>query len=532
MSRDVWLALSWAGLCFVCVLIAGFGTDAGITYDEKLQVEYGDLILEWYRSGFVNSSALHFHNLYLYGGLFDAFAQLLSLLSPLGVYDTRHILTACVAAMGLVATWQLAATLGGSRAGFIGATLLLLTPTWTGHGLFNPKDIPFGTAAAFAMVMTMRVLVSSEGLSGRNTALAGVALGTALAVRPGGVFLLFFFLAAVTIRCLLEKYAKPVAVLTQSRQPHAVRRVIAVMMIAWALMLLAWPWGQVSPILHPLRAVAAAAHFDFKGLVLFDGRLFPAKSLPARYLPVWCSITLPETYLAALAAAAYLAVRTTNEGSCDPRKRAALLLLCAAIATPFALAVTGHLVLYDAYRHVLFVLPWIAALAAYALTRFFAVARRLEKHVMLAACFATSMTTAAAMVRLHPYEYVYFNPIFGGLPAAAQRYETDYWGASYYEGLKWVIDEAKAKSRSKVRIGWCTDWIPLDYYVHDDRNAQPRVELTNAHKPDYYLYIDRYMCTRRLPHGRLAHAVKREGVPLLYILDLRQGLVSAPEHAN
>jgi hypothetical protein len=39
--------------------------------------------------------------------------------------------------------------------------------------------------------------------------------------------------------------------------------------------------------------------------------------------------------------------------------------------------------------------------------------------------------------RLHPYEYMYYNRIVGGLPgAAAKGYETDYWVTGYREAIK------------------------------------------------------------------------------------------------
>lgn len=111
--EDPWRSAGWAGAAIIGFLIVRFATDAGITYDEQLQVDYGELILDWYRSGFTNQAALHYRNLYLYGGLFDAPAQLLARLSPLGVYETRHLLVACIAAVGIVATWK-----GGALIGF------------------------------------------------------------------------------------------------------------------------------------------------------------------------------------------------------------------------------------------------------------------------------------------------------------------------------------------------------------------------------------------------------------------------------
>ena len=34
---------------------------------------------------------------------------------------------------------------------------------------------------------------------------------------------------------------------------------------------------------------------------------------------------------------------------------------------------------------------------------------------------------AATLVRLHPYEYLFYNSFVGGLEGASRRYATDYW---------------------------------------------------------------------------------------------------------
>src|ERR1700742_428932 len=52
------------------VLAARLALDAGVTWDEEVQREYGDRILAWFRSGFHDRSATDFKNLYFYGGLF------------------------------------------------------------------------------------------------------------------------------------------------------------------------------------------------------------------------------------------------------------------------------------------------------------------------------------------------------------------------------------------------------------------------------------------------------------------------------
>ena len=54
---------------------------------------------------------------------------------------------------------------------------------------------------------------------------------------------------------------------------------------------------------------------------------------------------------------------------------------------------------------------------------------------------ASLLATVVDMVQLHPYQYVYFNRVVaGGLPRAAERYDTDYWGAAGKEAVEWTVD--------------------------------------------------------------------------------------------
>ena len=48
--------------------------DYAVSNDEGLQHHYGQLILEYYRSGMIDDTVFGFRDLYLYGGLFDVIA--------------------------------------------------------------------------------------------------------------------------------------------------------------------------------------------------------------------------------------------------------------------------------------------------------------------------------------------------------------------------------------------------------------------------------------------------------------------------
>jgi hypothetical protein len=48
-----------------------------------------------------------------------------------------------------------------------------------------------------------------------------------------------------------------------------------------------------------------------------------------------------------------------------------------------------------------------------------------------------------ALVRLHPYQYTYYNTFIGGTGGAFRRFETDYWLTCYKETMHLINQEAQ-----------------------------------------------------------------------------------------
>src|SRR5262245_36212398 len=120
--------------------------DYGLGWDDYTHAEYADLLLRMYGSGFKDTGALSFANLYMYGGGFDMAAALLHKVIPLELFETRRLLGAIVGVIGLAVTWRLARRVGGPLAGLAALLLLALCPTFYGHMFMNPKDAPFAVA--------------------------------------------------------------------------------------------------------------------------------------------------------------------------------------------------------------------------------------------------------------------------------------------------------------------------------------------------------------------------------------------------
>ncbi|MBM3573893.1 MAG: hypothetical protein FJX52_16275, partial [Alphaproteobacteria bacterium] len=132
-GRINWDRLTLVLLGVVAILeITTFG-DYGVTWDEDVHNYYGGLILSYYTSLFQDRAALTWWNLYLYGGAFDFIAALVNKVSPLGVYETRHLINAAVGLIGVVGCWRLTRAMAGPRAAWLAALMLVTAPAYYGH---------------------------------------------------------------------------------------------------------------------------------------------------------------------------------------------------------------------------------------------------------------------------------------------------------------------------------------------------------------------------------------------------------------
>jgi hypothetical protein len=90
--------------------------------------------------------------------------------------------------------------------------------------------------------------------------------------------------------------------------------------------------------------------------------------------------------------------------------------------------------MYDGFRHFLFIAPPLFVLAGIALDAAFDWLK--NTWVQAALVLALLLLGIIPSVRLHPYQYTYYNQFVGGTGEAAQRFETDYWLTCYKEAVE------------------------------------------------------------------------------------------------
>src|SRR5262249_48837517 len=124
----------------------------------------------------------------------------------------------------------------------------------------------------------------------------------------------------------------------------------------------------------------------------------------------------------------------TVRSAIEPRRRAALLAIAAAALLPVIVTVIERPAMYNGIRHFVFVVPPLAVAGGLAGAWIALPLSRAAQIAVVAVFIGGIAVPAVGMARLHPYEYVYFNPIAGGVGAAQSRYMLDYWGLAMKQG--------------------------------------------------------------------------------------------------
>lgn len=509
MARSRWIPLValLAAFCLMAVLVR----DAGVTWDEGVQAEYGELVLRYFQTGGQDTRCNSFIDLYYYGPLFETAAAVVYHLAPGWKFELRHLLCAL---SGLLAVWGTAwfaarLPVADRTSGVFAAWFLITLPAFFGHSLFNSKDIPFACAWVWAMGAWCDVLTGDRS-AWRPWVRAGLLSGLVLALRPGGLTLLLCVALGlwVLLRCTGARPA--------SGMGHLGRTGVA-LAIAWTVMVLPWPWAHEQPILHPLRAMSEASSFSAVYDVLFNGRIYASDALPRYYVPEYLLITLPPALLVFVAAGKLSLF--FGSGAREARRHPSVLLLLAWAGIPIALAILRRPNLYDGLRHFLFILPAAAVLAGWGAGTLWSLLRRRFGAVAAASVVgALAVTPVVPLVRLHPYAYTYVSLLGGGMDGVHRRMETDYWLTSYREAAEWIHAHAEPGEDGKVVV-----WAAANGYSEpcirrflrsDIRLLTSMDRETDRTMPphvDYYVGTTRYGLDQNYPDAPVVHTIGRAG---------------------
>ena len=507
------------------IIIFGVFRQYGVTFDEPRQQDYAEMAYHYYETHGQNTEAFSYFNMKYYGAAFEVFTVLCGKLLPLDTYDVRHLCNGLVGLLGCMAVYQIGVLMRARWLGLIAAALLFMNPSWFGHMFNNSKDIPFAAGYMWSLYFLLRILRELPKLNVGAIFGLGVAYGFTLGVRIGGLV----FIGVIGFACLFATVLPCSFNLNGERRQkqtfwHSMLQVAVVLgcalTLAYVVMLLCWPWAQDAPLLHPIEAIQKMAKFDdWPGTVLFAGKSVDAVNLPRSYLFHYFLIKTPFTYLLGCAVAFFMFIYAVF----IKRKRltfsvSSLIVLAMSVCIPVVATLVKHSTLYDGLRHFLFAIPILSIIAAAGYLKLCrGVGYRWLRYALLSAgciAFCMQMTT---FVKLHPYQYVYYNELVGGVAGAQHMYEMDYWAASYKEGvetLEAIVDADGLETNTSVKIYVDGPFLSATPYF------PASFELAGPGEAAYGITHTRWGLDQSMPGKRVAQ-IERCGAVLTVIHKLK-----------
>ena len=370
VPRAVLLA-AWAGLVLATVQIFAGGWLTGSTYDEAYHVER---FRNYLASGYYLDNVQYFHghpgpgvtDQYVYGPatmwLLHGWLRLFGLEGAGQVAATAHAYAFRHLAIGLLSVVGLYAVAATGKAlfrrwdwGIVAAAVVAVTPMWTGHSMFNLKDIPVATGYALVTLALVHVVDErGRGWWARLADVVALAAGFTLCVgtRPGMWSGMLASLVAAFVLCLVRRRAdEPTAGSRAAVQLHRLLDVVVGVAIAGAL--LVWMYPKV--FTHPVHAAleSAGSSANFRGY-----------HATWAYVPVQVLLHIPLVILGFVLVGTVLAVRQVLRTHMHPGvQETQLALVLVQMLTLPLVAVVKTSALYGDLRQLLFSMTATALVA-------------------------------------------------------------------------------------------------------------------------------------------------------------------------
>jgi len=427
--------------------------------------------------------------------------------------DAFHLPTVLIAALLLLALYRSAAPRLGKTAAWFGALLLAFAPRFWADLHFNVKDIP---ETAFFSLTVLSFAGWLERPVWWKALRTGLAFGAAIAIKANG-----WFLPAVLLAGLLPWNFHRHDWLELARQTFRRTTDYLLMGLSGAgVLLLSWPYLYDNPL--RIR--------NYLGYILSQGERYGTNTWSWQPLKM-VSATLPEMLLVFLLAGCAVTVYRAT----DRRNAFHRLLLAWCLLPALRISLPG-MVNFDGIRHFLEFLPAACLLAGVGIQALIERAGRISRLAQAGSAAVLAGWLALSILLVWQgyghYQHVYFNRLWGGLPGAAAQFgqaeATDYWGATYRQGMNWLSAQAPTGANIYVAVApWLVE-LPAPLWLRGDLRLLSEDQtpaLDGIIPPIYVMFITRpeaenevtRFCQKNL---QPVYQVTAEGVALLEIYRL------------
>ncbi len=346
------------------------------------------------------------------------------------IYLVRHFSTFFIFFASVVFFYLLTKKLFKNwKLGLISCLILILSPRIFSDSFYNTKDIPL---LSFFIISTYSLFLLLEKKSPGRILFHSVTSASLIAIRVLGVIMPVITVAALVSELLIVRLGK-------------IKTIIIYIIITAALTIIFWPLLWSNP-LNFFMIFKKLAKYDYETNlpVLYLGEYISPFKLPWHYIPIWIFISTPLSYsllfLLGFFKTFFNLIKAKDLKKIYKKYFNDVIVLALAIS-PVAAVIILRSTLYDGWRHLYFIYPFMIVLMMRGI--------QILPFPIISLIAVEMISVLIFMVKYHPYQNVYFNFLFSSnMGKVKENFELDYWGLSYRKALEYIVKIDKSKKIS------------------------------------------------------------------------------------
>lgn len=440
--------------------------DAGISGDEDKHVDQAQKVYSYFQTlGEDTSYMTSPHGpFYAYNITFDVVLHVLIQKWNIdNVYDFRHLVNSYTGYFAVLFCGLLVTFLAGWRAGVIALILLFFSPRFLGHSLNNPKDIPFALGYVFSIYYMFKFIKALPKFSIKDSILIAIGIGFTLNIRIGGLLLIAFLFFFTGLQTISQFKLRDIFQTRLSYIGKLIMLLIGISILGYVIGFIFWPYGLEDPIRNPMESLKNMTNFKISLKQTFEGKVIWSDNVPWYYTLKYMVISIPAIVLLGFGIS-FISIRPLGK----KYGWLQIFMLFFACLFPLIYIIIKESNVYGGWRHMNFTYVMIVVLAAIAINHlFFYFKKTTYKYGAYAIFLILLLHPIIHIIKNHPYQYIYFNELIGGVNGAYGNYEMDYYYNTLKESSEWLT-ENKLKQSEKSNIIVATNHAGIvGYYLKD-----------------------------------------------------------------
>jgi len=353
--------------------------------------------------------------------------RLLKLKDTKIIYQLRHFLTFTLFYLSVIFFYLLNKKVFKSwKKGLLACILLVLSPRIFADSFYNTKDIPL---LSFFIISTYTLFLLLEKKSLTRILFHSITSASLIAIRALGVIMPLVTVAILLTDLLINRSKKT-------------KTIITYIFLTIILIVLFWPLLWSNPLnFFMVFKKLAKYNYETNLPVLYLGKYISPFKLPWYYIPIWIFISTPVMYsvlfLIGTSKTIINLIKVKNLRKIYEGYLYDITVLVLAISPVLAVIVL-HSTLYDGWRHLYFIYPFMIILMIKGLQAI--------PIPLIVLTIAEMISVLIFMITYHPYQNVYFNILLSrNMTKVKENFELDYWGLSYRKALEYIVKFDKSK---------------------------------------------------------------------------------------